>query len=400
MGVAGAPTGRWGLNRIVVLAVVGLVVGMLGTGCGGAPMPPLPDHNTADEPVLPVAVLVPLRGELATFGEEVRNGVGLALDEWNARGGVGGWRLRPVWMDTPCEAAAAEGVARQATADGIQFMVGGMCSEAAVPIARVAEESGSLFIATGATHPSVTVTADGTTRAYVFAVALPYPYQGRAAAHFVVESLDITRTAVFANADPFARDILAAYEPALMALGGHIVSTASIGGTDADLTPAVAAAVAADARAFYVPGSAAMVAQVSRAARSTGLDVPVVGSDWWSQQDIALPELNGVYLISHFTLDETNGQVTDWAQRFRSAYSVEPDALAALGYDAASLLAAGMRGSTSVTPDSVAHTIAASPYSGVTGPWRFDARHYPLKSAVVVQVSDGRLHPVAAASVQ
>ena len=400
MDNGGAPTGRWRRNRIIAVAVaLWLVLGSMATGCS-APMPPLPDHDVAELQVLPVAVLVPLSGELATFGEAVRNGVGLALDEWSARGGVVGRRLRAEWMDTPCEADAAEAVARQTVAQGIGFLLGGMCSEAAVPIARVAEETGSLFIATAATHPMVTVTPGGTTRARVFTVALPYPYQGRAVAHFVVESLNITRTAVFAAADPFARDILAAYEPTLIALGGRVVSTAGIGGPDADLSAAVEAAVVAGAGAFYVPGSAALVAQVGRAASSAGLNVPVIGSDWWSQPDIALPELDGAYLISHYTLDETDGQVTEWAQRFRSAYAVEPNALAALGYDAACLLAAGISGSDDVTPEAVARTIAASSYSGVTGQWRFDARHHPLKSAVLVQVDAGRLHRVAAASVE
>lgn len=389
-----------GYHLAAVPAALWLIICVALTGCG-APMPPLPDQDAPGQPALPVGVLTPLSGELATFGEAVRNGVSLALDEWNARSGAAGRRLQAVWVDTPCETGAAQRAAERVIADGVRFIVGGMCSEAAVPIARVADERGALFVATSATHPRVTVAPDGATRRMVFAAAFPYPYQGRAVARFIVEALGITRTAVFASAaDPFARDVLASFEPALIAAGGRVITTTVIDGPGADLVPAVTAVVADGAGVLYVPGAAATVERVSRAVEAARLNVAVVGSDWWSRRDVELPGLAGAYLITHYSPDETDAIARDWAQRYRTAYSLEPDALAALGYDAANLLATGIDGATEVTPAEVAQAIAATAYVGVTGRWRFDVQHNPLKAAVFVQVRDGQLYRVAAADVR
>jgi branched-chain amino acid transport system substrate-binding protein len=361
-------------------------------------MPPLPDQGEAGQPALPVAVLTPLSGELATFGEAVRNGVGLALDEWNARGGASGQRLQAVWVDTPCEAGAAEDAAEQVIADGVQFIIGGMCSEAAVPIARVADERGALFVATGGTHPRVTVAPDGSTRRLVFTAAFPYPYQGRAAARFLVETLGITRTAVLVRAnDPFGRDVAATFEPTMIAAGGRVVTPTIIAGPDVDLVPA---AVEGGAQALYVPGDASLVEQVNRAAVAAGVAVAVVGSDWWARRELDLAALEGAYLIAHYSAADSDTAAQAWALRYRAAYSLEPDALAALGYDAANLLATSIKAAADVTPAEVARVIATTAYTGVTGSWQFDARHNPLKEAVFVQVRGGQLHRVGVGDVR
>ena len=39
-----------------------------------------------------VAILAPLSGDVATFGESTRDGALLAIEEWNEKGGVNGSR--------------------------------------------------------------------------------------------------------------------------------------------------------------------------------------------------------------------------------------------------------------------------------------------------------------------
>ena len=106
-----------------------------------------------------------MTGELATFGEIVRNGITLAFDEWNDRGGVNGRPIQWVFEDTLCDPLEAGRAAERAVdQDEARFIVGGLCSEAAIPIARVADERDVLFVAATATHPLVTVDEAGATR--------------------------------------------------------------------------------------------------------------------------------------------------------------------------------------------------------------------------------------------
>jgi branched-chain amino acid transport system substrate-binding protein len=65
---------------------------------------------------------------------------------------------------------------------------------------------------------------------------------------------------------------------------------------------------------------------------------------------------------------------------------VEPDTLAALGYDAAGLLASAIENTSSLAPDEVAQTLETMEYEGVTGRWTFDAQHNPLKPVVLYRI--------------
>ena len=49
-----------------------------------------------------VAILAPLSGAVPTFGVMTRDGALLAINEWNAKGGVNGKKIVPVVEDSQC----------------------------------------------------------------------------------------------------------------------------------------------------------------------------------------------------------------------------------------------------------------------------------------------------------
>ena len=72
--------------RTRALWMVVLVVAMVAlTACGG---------GTGG--TLKIAILAPLSGDVATFGESTRDGALLAIEEWNAEGGVLGMQIETV----------------------------------------------------------------------------------------------------------------------------------------------------------------------------------------------------------------------------------------------------------------------------------------------------------------
>jgi ABC-type branched-subunit amino acid transport system substrate-binding protein len=49
-----------------------------------------------------------------------------------------------------------------------------------------------------------------------------------------------------------------------------------------------------------------------------------------------------------------------------------------------------MAAASTTAPGDVARALAGMEFDGVTGRWRFDAQHNPLKPVVVVQIKEGR----------
>ncbi len=380
-------------------AVSWLVAWLLMSGCS-APLPPLPPAGDASQPTLRVAVLTPMTGELATFGELVRNAAGQAFDEWNDRDGVNGRRIQVQLADTPCEAEEARRAAEQVIADGVRFIVGTVCSEAAIPVARVADEQGALFIAVNATHPLVTTDDTGAVRRLAFRVAFAYPYQARAVARFMSESLKIRRAAVLSNpADPFVRSLADEFGAAFAAEGGRVIS-GTYTSPDADLAPLVAEAASSGAQALYVPGGPDIANRAGAAVQVQSLDLTIVGSDMWAKHELDLAALDGAYFVAHYGRDVPDPRAQAWAERYQAAFALEPDALAALGYDAADLLATAAQQAGASSPLDVARTLERMQYAGVSGSWHFDSLHNPLKQAVIFQIRDGGIRWAALASVR
>lgn len=369
-------------------------------GCAPS-MPPLPTNPYDEQNQLRVAILAPLSGELATYGRTVRRAVELAFDEWNERRNDSEVFIQPVPEDTPCDATDARQVAERVVAMGIRFIIGGICSEAAIPIADVADKNGALFLATSATHPLVTVDASGNTRPLVFRTAFTYTQQGRAASRFLLQTLRLERVAVVNNLrSPFAREVVAAFREAFTSQGG----TASIVSVDAsqqsDLGASLESIITSDVQAVYVPDHCATMIHIQEALRAHGSDKALLAGDWWNVHELDLTTLEGVYLTAHYSAQIADPAALQWAARYRAAFAVEPDALAALAYDAAALLVQGIEQSESASPQAVAHTLSAIEYKGVTGRWRFNAQHDPLKQAIFLRVRDGALQFAGSAGVE
>ncbi len=359
------------------------------------PTPPLPTKPPPDASVR-VAVLTPMTGELATFGETVRNGITLAFDEWNERGGMNGQFIEWVFEDTRCDPVEARQAAERAINDlGARFIVGGLCSESAIPIARVAGEQGVLFVAATATHPLVTVDSQGITRPSVFRASYAYPYQGRAAARFALDELNARRAAVLSNpSDDFVRSSTDEFIAEFVAGGGQVVAAPTYpqgGPTTADFETIIAEIAEAEPEVLYVPDAYPIANQVGKLVQIQELDVTLIGSEVWDNGDLDLEALEGAFFTTHYSLETPNSVAEAWKERYLSAFAVEPDTLAALGYDMGSMLVSALEGADNVSPDEVAQSLETMEFEGVTGGWRFDAQHDPLKPVVMVKIEDGEV---------
>jgi branched-chain amino acid transport system substrate-binding protein len=380
-----------GLREVLIPLLLALTL----AGCN-TPTPPLPTKPPAEATVR-VAILTPMTGELGTFGETVRNGITLAFDEWNEGGGVNGQFFEWVLEDTRCDPLEARQAAERAINDlGARFIVGGLCSESAIPIARVANEAGVLFVATTATHPLVTVDSEGVTRPLAFRAAYAYPYQGRAAARLALDELNTRRAAVLTNpSDDFVRSLTAEFTAEYLAGGGEVVAESIYppGGPasdspDADFETIIADIAKAAPEVLYVPDAYPVANRVGSLVRNRGLNVTLIGSEVWDNGDLDLEALDGAFFTTHYSRETPIPVAEAWEERYLSAYAIEPDTLAALGYDAASLLASAIESEDSLSPHQVARRLETTEFEGITGGWRFGPQHDPLKPVVVVRIED------------
>jgi branched-chain amino acid transport system substrate-binding protein len=382
---------RWGLGLLLTLNLLALIPQCNRSGAaGGNSFPPLPLSPTG--PPLPIALLSPSSGELATFGRELRNGSILAFDEWNSRGGVLGRRIQWTVYDADCTFDAARQVTQQAVADGFQFIIGPLCSEAAIAAAEVAAANGALLFAPTATHPLVTVDGQGQTRATVFRASYAYPFQGQAAARFAIETLGKDRAALLLDpGDDYSLSLGNAFAAEFTVQGGEIVYESTYTPAATDFTPSLQAAVGAGADMIYLPAPAAVVNRLAAQWQQLPQTLTLLGSDSWDAPELDLGAVEGSYFTRHFFLDNNRPATQEWADAYKASNAVAPDTLAALGYDAAAILMEAIQQAGTVEVKRVAETLEQGRFEAVTGPISFDRQHNPVKPVPVVQVKGGQI---------
>src|SRR5512138_3963837 len=108
-------------KRIYVLLSILVLASMVLTACGGA--------GTASGP-LKVAILAPLSGPVPTFGVMTRDGALLAIEEWNAKGGVLNKKIAAVVEDSQCTPDPAVNAANKLIDQNkVKYLVGEVCSK-------------------------------------------------------------------------------------------------------------------------------------------------------------------------------------------------------------------------------------------------------------------------------
>lgn len=381
-------------KRLFTILSLLVVFTMLFTACG----------KTGASSTVKVAILAPLSGSVPTFGVSTRDGALLAIDEWNAKGGVNGATIEAVVADSQCEADPGVNAANKVIdQDKVKFIIGEVCSKSSIPISEIAEAKGVVQVSPTSTNTQVTLNADGTTKKYVFRACFIDPFQGTVGAKFALGNLGAkTAFILFDQGNDYVRGLAEAFETAFLAGGGQVVGKETYTSTDTDFSAILAKVSETNPDMIYLPDYYNIVNLVTAQAKEKGITAPFLGGDGWDSSDLDRAAADGGYFTNHYSEQDTRPIVQDWIKRYGEKYKDDqgnakvPDALATLAYDAANLLIAAMKDAgTNDDSAKVAAALEKISWEGVSGQITFDAQHNPIKAAVILQVKDGKVTYVA-----
>lgn len=375
------------LYAIVALAMI-LAACAPSSGGGG---------GEAQAKELKVAILAPLSGPVPTFGVSTRDGALMAIDEWNAKGGVLGMKIVPIVEDSQCTPDPAVNAANKVIdQDGVKFIIGEVCSKASIPVSEIANAKGVLQISPTSTNVSVTVDSQGKVKPYIFRACFIDPFQGQVGAKFAWEKLGAKKAFIMLDqANDYVKGLAEEFEKAFTALGGEIVGKATYTDKDTDFSAILAQIADAKPDVVYLPDYYNIVNLVMKQAKEKGINVPFVGGDGWDSADLDLAAADGGFFTNHYSPDDPRPEVQNFRKAYGEKYKDEngnpkvPDALAALAYDATNLLLEAINQAGTTDTAKVKDTLEKIKFSGVSGQITFDANHNPIKSAVILAVKDG-----------
>ncbi|GAA2189479.1 branched-chain amino acid ABC transporter substrate-binding protein [Leucobacter alluvii] len=118
--------------RLAATGALTLAFGLALSGCSGGLAGNGDDGGSEDGPIK-IGMLAPFSGQEAAFGDYMKFGAQLAIDEVNGDGGIDGRDLELVTEDDGCDPTAAVAAANKLVTAGVKGSVGGYCSGATLP---------------------------------------------------------------------------------------------------------------------------------------------------------------------------------------------------------------------------------------------------------------------------
>lgn len=112
--------------------------------------------GTAARADIAVALIGPITGQYASFGEQMKRGAEMAVADINAKGGVNGQKLELVYGDDRCEPKEARSVAEKLANQKVVFVAGHFCSSSSIPASEVYKDVGILQISPASTATKFT----------------------------------------------------------------------------------------------------------------------------------------------------------------------------------------------------------------------------------------------------
>ncbi|HLD09370.1 MAG TPA: ABC transporter substrate-binding protein [Methylophilaceae bacterium] len=363
----------------MIVGVVGvlIVVGLLEWGLTAQRAVP-----AAGEPIK-IGVVASLTGPGSFYGQNIRKGVQLAVDEIHTAGGVNGNLLEAVFEDDVTDSKQVVSAVRKlADVDNVVALIGpqwDFLSNAAIPIIN---ERALVAISPAAAYDSIL--EENRTSPFYFTTFPSASAATDAVAKFLQREQAKTAVMIAANNDWGAAH-LNAYQAAAAQSNVQIVETFRLAQLDNnDLRAELTRIKELRPDAVLLVMNDADNIRFSKRYRELGLDSSVVAhsniGDPLRTNRLDLQTADQFYFFEYPAPD------TSFSERFKEHYNEQPQIAADTAYDAVSVIKQAIE-QGDATRQGIAKGIRqVRNFSGVTGPIDFTANNFPERRALLKQV--------------
>lgn len=346
-----------------------------------------------------IACASPFTGPAAAYGDNVKAGVTMKVDEINKAGGVNGAQVEVVWLDELCDPKEAATVATKVARDeDIVGVVGHLCSSAHLAALPTYTRRGIPAISPTATNVAISSqNKDRKGRTWAFRDVYRDDFQGKFLARYAKEVLGVKRVAIFYENNDYGIGLKDAFSEQAKSLGLEVVGEEAYVKGTSDFTPQLTKLKGANPDGIFLSGYYNEGALIATQAKKLGLDVLKFGADGFDNADyikLAGPAAEGTYVTTPFLASETGPEAQQFLTDFKARFNRDVDYMSANAYDAAGILIQAIE-KAGADRDKVREYMAGmntpeKGYTGVTGLTYFDQHGDAQKPAFVKVVSGGK----------
>lgn len=281
-----------------------------------------------------IGAIDPLTGPFAAYGEPVRNGMLLAVDEINAGGGINGKKIELLIEDDGGDPkASVNAFTKLATISKVPVIIGPLSSGASMATAPLANRYNVVQLSTLAGTIDLTNAGD-----YVFRIYPSSEIGSRYIAKIAIERFKAKRVAILYPNNSFGVASNKFITEVVKTEDAELVAVETYNDGDRDFRTQLTKILQSSpdvliCSAYYEEG-----AQILVQAKQLGLDVPILGEDGWFGPiaSIAGDSLKNLYFANVAFGPEysTNKNMKKFIISYMQRFNNTPNSFAAAGYAA------------------------------------------------------------------
>ncbi len=350
----------------------------------------LPLPSWAESVKIPIAA--PFTGQLASFGEGMKNGARLKAEEINAAGGINGQKVEVILEDELCDPKEAATVATKLAADSqVYIVVGHLCSSASLASLPIYKEAKLTAISPASTNVNL-----GRMSPYYFRNVYKDDFQGLFLAKYAKNIKNYKKVAVFYEMNDYSMGLMDAFVKEAKKNGIRILGKEAYTAETTDFKPQLTKFKMMKPDAIFVPGYAPQGTLIISQARSLGMkDVDFLGADGLDDNIMLKnPDAEGLFVTTPFIPDKAGPGAAAFIKAYRKKFGIDPNWFAANTYDAVGIAAEAIakagRDREKIREYLASMNSKDKAYDGVAGKTYFDQNGDCLKEAFVKEIKNGK----------
>ncbi len=331
-----------------------------------------------------IGICGPMTGDQSKMGTDFRNGASLAIEEWNAKGGILGKKIETLIGDDQHDPKQAVSVANKMVNEGAVGVIGHFNSSCSIPASDIYNRAGIPMISPGSTNPQLTEKGYNN----VFRVCGRDDQQGKIGADYVTGQLKLKKVAVLHDKTTYGQGLADEFKKAL----GNKTEVVYYGGIvqgDKDFKSVLTVIREKDPELIFFGGIYTEMGLLVRQAKELGIKAPFMSGD--GSIDPKFIEIagadaaEGTYLT--FSPDPNNiPTAKDFISKYQAKFG-ELGPYSMYAYDAANILLAAIKEANTTSGREISDRLHSMDFNGAVGKIKFDQKGDVTMASYVVWIT-------------
>ncbi|MEV6636675.1 ABC transporter substrate-binding protein [Actinoplanes sp. NPDC051470] len=380
-------------RRATAIFAIAVLAVTLATGCSA----PGSDSESSGDKSGPIkiALVDAQSGQLSSLGGWELKGARLAIDEWNAQGGIDGRQIELGVFDDQGDPTVGTNLARKIDSEGYIAMIGTAESAVTIAMAPILKQAEIPNITSGQSPGLVAAGSD-----FLFLNGPTSTTYDETLAKHIVDQQGIKSIAMISNNGGYGKGEHDAFLKALTSRGVTPVVDQVVTTDQKDFSAVLTGIRQKNPKVIFLGAEEVESGLIVKQARDLGITATFAGAAPQGTpvflDTAGAKNAEGTIVSSPYLSNDINDAAKKFATDYKAKFNEDAELHGAKAYDGAQILLTALKSSNVATGKELAEAIRGTRYQGLLGDFAYDKTGVGIFVTSIGTIQNGKL--VAAAS--